>query len=63
MGAYGAAPTYDDTELQRFTLTGRLKVAEGIRDRYVASGDEARARRWTATIDQLLDRLLEVRGR
>ena len=62
--AYGAgAPTYKDAELQRFTLEGRIKVALGIRDRSIADGNRARAERWQVVIDELLDRLLEVRGR
>lgn len=62
--AYGAgAPTYENAELQKFTLEGRIKVAQGIRDRAATSGNQARAARWEAILDELLDRLLEVRGR
>lgn len=64
VSAYGAgAPAYPDTELQRSTLEGRLKVAVGIRDRARASGNTRSAARWDATVQELLDRLLEVRGR
>lgn len=62
--AYGAgAPTYKDAELQKFTLEGRIKVMRGMRERSIARGDSARAVRQQAIIDELLDRLLEVRGR
>lgn len=62
--AYGAgAPTYADAELQKFTLEGRIKVMRGIRERSIARGDWTRAVRQQAILDELLDRLLEVRGR
>lgn len=62
--AYGAgAPTYGTAELQRTAIEGRLKVAIGSRDRRRAMGDTKRADRWAAICDELLDRLLEVRGR
>jgi len=62
--AYGAgAPTYETAELQRKALEGRLKVAIDTRDRRRAMGDTKRADRWAAVCDELLDRLLEVRGR
>lgn len=61
--AYGAgAPRYADAELQKKTLVGRLEVAKGIRDRAAADGDAVRERRWRVIVDELLDRLLEVRG-
>jgi hypothetical protein len=61
-GAYGAgAPSYGDAELQRRLIEGRLEVARGIRDR-AEPGSRTRAR-WERTVDDLLDRLLEVRGR
>lgn len=64
MSAYGTgAPSYDSTELQRHGIEGRLDVATGIRDRAAASGDVARAAKWSQIVDELLDRLLEVRGR
>jgi len=60
--AYGAgAPTYDNAELQRLTIEGRLKVARGIRDGSAPDSDAHV--RWSVTVDELLDRLLEVRGR
>jgi hypothetical protein len=62
--AYGAgAPTYESAELQRSALTGRLKVAVGIRDRARTSGNTERAERWAVIVDELLDRLGEVQGR
>lgn len=62
--AYGAgAPSYSTSELQRRAIEGRLKVARGIRDRNRASGRHERAARWSTICDELLDRLLEVRGR
>lgn len=62
--AYGTgAPTYADAELQRSNIEGRIEVARGIRDRAIVSGNTARAASWQAIIDELLDRLLEVRGR
>ncbi|MFV8169843.1 hypothetical protein [Mycolicibacterium peregrinum] len=64
MSAYGAgSPTYEDAGLQRQQLEGRLKVARGIATRYAASGDHVRAAKWNRDADELLDRLLEVRGR
>lgn len=60
--AYGAgSPTYQSAESQQTALTGRLEVARGIRDRAPA-GSHTRAR-WSVIVDELLDRLLEVRGR
>lgn len=60
--AYGAgAPAYADAELQRATLQGRLKVAVSIRDR--APEGSRSHERWGRTCDELLDKLLEVRGR
>jgi hypothetical protein len=62
--AYGTgAPSYDDSDLQRRTIEGRLKVAINIRDRAAANGHEAHAAKWGRIADELLDRLLEVRGR
>lgn len=62
MSAYGTgAPSYPDAELQRATLEGRLRVAQGIRDR--AEPGSRTQLRWSRTVDELLDRLLEVRGR
>jgi hypothetical protein len=64
VSAYGAgAPSYADAELQRTQLEGRLRVAIGIRDRAQASGHVASAARWARNVDELLDRLNEVRGR
>jgi hypothetical protein len=64
MSAYASgAPTYESAELQKNTLDGRIKVAIGIRDRAKASGDMRRFERWSAIVDELLDRRLEVRGR
>jgi hypothetical protein len=61
--AYGTgAPSYQSTALQRAALEGRLKVAISIRDQRRAMGDAKRADRWAAICDELLDRLLEVRG-
>lgn len=60
--AYGAgAPSYPDAELQRATLEGRLKVARNIRDG--AEPGSRRRARWAQICDELLDRLLEVRGK
>ncbi len=62
--AYGAgSPTYENADLQRQQLEGRLQVARGVATRYVAAGDSDRAAKWNRTADELLDRLLEVRGR
>ena len=62
--AYGAgAPSYESAELQKSAIEGRLGVARGIRDRAATSGDDRRFARWSAVVDELLDRLLEVRGR
>jgi hypothetical protein len=59
--AYGAgSPTYQSVEQQRSALEGRLQVARGIRDR-AAPGSRTR-QRWSRVVDELLDRLLEVRG-
>jgi hypothetical protein len=64
MSAYGAgSPTYEDAELQKQQIEGRLKVAQGIAARAIESGDHRRAAQWKQTADELLDRLLEVRGR
>lgn len=62
--AYGTgAPSYQTTDLQRAAIEGRLKVATGIRDRARQAGNTKRADRWAGICDELLDRLLEVRGR
>lgn len=62
--AYGAgAPAYKDVELQKEQLEGRLRVAVGIRDRAKASGNQQRYESWAKVADELLDRLLETRGR
>lgn len=62
--AYGAgAPSYENVDLQRHLIEGRLKVAQGIAARAANSGDQRRAVRWKHIADELLDRLLEVRGR
>lgn len=62
--AYGTgAPAYESADLQRRALEGRLRVAAGCRDRRRAMGDTKRADRWAAICDELLERLLEVRGR
>lgn len=62
--AYGSgAPTYGNSELQRGAIEGRLSVARGILSRATRDGDDRRAARWKVIVDELLDRLLEVRGR
>jgi hypothetical protein len=62
--AYGAgAPTYDDADLQKRALQGRLELARRWSVRYAEQGDERRAAKWSRIADELLDRLLEVRGR
>lgn len=62
--AYGdGAPSYQDTEVQRRAIEGRLKVATGIRDRAQASGDTRSHTKGARIVDELLDRLNEVRGR
>lgn len=62
--AYGAgSPVYEDAELQKHQLEGRLRVARGVATRAAASGDDRTAAKWNRTADELLDRLLEVRGR
>jgi hypothetical protein len=64
VSAYGeGAPSYESAELQRSAIEGRLKVARGIRDRARASGDARTDRAWTRIVDELLERLTEVRGR
>lgn len=64
MSAYGeGAPAYRSVELQREAIKGRLRVARGIRDRAAESGEATRAIRWSNICDELLDRLLELRGR
>jgi hypothetical protein len=60
---YGAgAPTYDSADLQRATITGRLEVATGIRDRARKGGNRVVVERWEVIVDELLDRLREVQG-
>lgn len=60
--AYGeGAPSYGAAEQQRAAIEGRLAVARGIRDR-AEVGSRTRVR-WARVVDELLDRLLEVRGR
>ena len=63
MSAYGTAPSYDSADLQKHAIEGRLKVAQGIADRASRSGNHQPAARWKRIVDELLDRLLEVRGR
>ena len=61
--AYGAgAPAYESVDVQKAAIAGRLKVATGIRDRALEAGNTQRASRWATICDELLDRLLEVRG-
>jgi hypothetical protein len=43
-------------------IVGRIVVAKGIRDRAAARGDERQRDRWAEIVDELLDRLTEVRG-
>lgn len=62
--AYGeGSPTYESAELQRSTLQGRLELARRWAIRYAETGDARRAAKWNRIADELLDRLLEVRGR
>ena len=62
--AYGVgAPTYDNAEQQRRTIQGRLDLARRWAVRYADSGDHRRAAKGNRIADELLDRLLEVRGR
>lgn len=62
--AYGTgSPTYDNAELQRQTIQGRLELARRMALRYAEAGDQPRAAKWNRIADELLDRLLEVRGR
>jgi hypothetical protein len=64
VSAYGAgAPSYDSADLQKQQIEGRLKVAQGFAERAAQSGNHGRAARWLQIADELLDRLLEVRGR
>ena len=61
--AYGTgAPCYGSAELQKSAIEGRLKVATGIRDRARVAGNARKANTWARICDELLDRLLEVRG-
>lgn len=61
--AYGAgAPAYESADLQKSAIEGRLQVARGIKTRAEARGDVKEATRWGEICDELLDRLLEVRG-
>lgn len=62
--AYGAgSPTYESADVQRSALQGRLDLARRWAVRYAESGDQRRAAKWNRIADELLDRLLEVRGR
>jgi len=64
VSAYGTgAPSYDDAERQRAAIQGRLELARRWAVRYSESGDQQRAAKWDRIADELLDRLLEVRGR
>jgi hypothetical protein len=64
MSAYATgAPSYDNVSLQRYAIEGRLKVARGIWERAEAAGDIRRMTKWRVIENELLDRLLEVRGR
>lgn len=62
-GSGAGAPDYGDADLQKHAIQGRLDVARGIAERAAKSGDKRRAERWKGIVDELLDRLLEVRGR
>lgn len=63
MSAYGSgAPTYENAELQKNNILGRLRVARGMVVAFRAEDDPVRAARWQRVVDDLLDRLLEVRG-
>lgn len=62
--AYGTgAPSYTDTDVQRKAIQGRLDLARRWAVRYAEQGDQRRADKWNRIADELLDRLLEVRGR
>ncbi len=64
MSAYGAgAPIYETADLARATLQGRAELARRWAVGYRANGDLRRADKWDRIADELLDRLLEVRGR
>ena len=64
MTAYGeGAPTYEIVELQKATIQGRAQLARRWAVRYAEAGDHRRAVKWNRIADELLDRLLEVRGR
>jgi hypothetical protein len=62
--AYGTgAPAYNDTDLQRAAIQGRAALARQWAVRHAATGDQRRAAKWNRIADELLDRLIEVRGR
>ncbi len=62
--AYGTgAPAYESTEVQRSAIQGRSDLARKWAVRYAEEGDQRRAAKWGRIADELLDRLLEVRGR
>jgi hypothetical protein len=60
MTLYGNPRPYASPELERSALTGRLRVARGIAARYARSGQTERFTRWSLTVDELLEHLLEV---
>lgn len=64
MSAYGQAGRYPDhAGLERHGVLGRLKVQAMAIPRHRRSGNAARLARAYAICDELLDRLLDVRGR
>lgn len=60
---YGNPMPQTTVELERESLNGRIKVAHGIAARATREGDSRTATRWSATVDELLDHLLDVDAR
>lgn len=59
---YGAgAPRYDDPDLERTMLLGRCEFARGAVQR--SEPGSKQRHRWAEILDELLDRLYELRAR
>lgn len=63
VSAYGNPQPYVHAGLEQDALAGRLKVARGIARRAREAGNHARAAKWDAVCDELLDHLPEVEAR
>jgi uncharacterized protein involved in exopolysaccharide biosynthesis len=63
MSTYGNPQPYTTVNLERFTLIGRIKVANELARQYRDNNDNIRQMRWQRISDELLDHLNELDAR